>query len=53
MKAVAIILAVLGLALIFLARRKEMPAVRANFRLMGGAMMAIALGFAAYDAMEG
>ncbi|WP_260482707.1 hypothetical protein [Sphingomicrobium flavum] len=48
MKAALIIPAVFGLFLIFAARRQEMPAMRTNMRMVGGALLAITLGFAAY-----
>jgi type IV secretory pathway protease TraF len=52
MKIVVILLAVAGLALIFAARRMEMPAVRANAKLVGGTAMLVALGLAVYDAIK-
>ncbi len=52
MKLVVILLAIAGLALIFAARRMEMPAVRTNARLVGGAAMLVALGLAVVDALK-
>ena len=52
MKIVVILLAIAGLALIFAARRMEMPAVRTNARLVGGAAMLVALGLAVVDALK-
>ena len=47
-----IILALMGLVLIFSARRSTMPATAKNKRLLGAAMMALALALAIYQALE-
>ena len=48
-----IVIALLGLVLIFSARRSTMPATAKNKKLLGGALMVVALGLAAANAVKG